>query len=127
MMETLYTAMLPAQDCGDGRTHTALPPRRIGPGPCASLWTTLTLLTLITPGISYGQNGPLPTGYDDHQNMMEQLGIKRLRPGPNPNDQSTFDEARANPYKDSMPDVLRMKDGTKVAQASQWPARRAEI
>lgn len=65
--------------------------------------------------------------YDDHQNMMDQLGVKTLRHGPNPNDQSTFDEAKANPYKDSMPDVLTMKDGTKVTRPDQWPKRRAEI
>ena len=65
--------------------------------------------------------------YDDHQNMMDQLGIKQLRPGANPNNQSAFDEATANPYKDSMPDVLTMKDGTKVTGAAQWPKRRAEI
>src|SRR6266849_9898081 len=57
-----------------------------------------------------------PDRFDDHQNMMDQLGIKALRRGPNPNDQSTFDEASANPYKDSMPVVLRMKDGTKVTK-----------
>ncbi|MBV9848947.1 MAG: hypothetical protein JO250_04585 [Armatimonadetes bacterium] len=77
------------------------------------------------PGLPQGQ---LPSaGFDDHQNMMDQLGVKALRPGPNPNDQSTFDEATANPYKDSMPDVLRMKDGTRVTKAKQWPKRRAEI
>ncbi|MBN2181486.1 MAG: hypothetical protein JW715_06200 [Sedimentisphaerales bacterium] len=65
--------------------------------------------------------------YDDHQNMMNQLGIRQLRPGANPNNQSTFDEATANPYKDSMPDVLTMKDGTKVTSPAQWPKRRAEI
>lgn len=65
--------------------------------------------------------------FDDHQNMMDQLGVKALRRGPNPNDQSTFDEAKSNLYKDSMPDVLRMKDGKKVNRASQWPKRRAEI
>jgi hypothetical protein len=65
--------------------------------------------------------------FDDHQNMMDQLGIKALRPGANPNDQSKFDEGNANPYANSMPDVLRMKDGTKVTTAAQWPPRRAEI
>src|SRR5438309_4139890 len=68
-----------------------------------------------------------PDRFDDHQNMMDQLGIKALRRGPNPNDQSTFDEASANPYKDTMPDVLRMKDGTRATRARQWPRRRAEI
>ncbi len=65
--------------------------------------------------------------FDDHRNMMEQLGVKTLRRGADPNNQSTFDEATANPYKDSMPDVLKMKDGTPVTRADQWPARRAEI
>ncbi len=65
--------------------------------------------------------------FDDHQNMMDQLGIKALRRGANPNDQSTFDEATANPYKDTLPDVLRMKDGTRVTRVTQWPKRRAEI
>ena len=68
-----------------------------------------------------------PGAFDDHQNMMDQLGVVKLRPGPDPNNQTTFDEANANPYTNSMPDVLKMKDGTAVTQASQWPARRAEI
>jgi cephalosporin-C deacetylase-like acetyl esterase/lysophospholipase L1-like esterase len=65
--------------------------------------------------------------YDDHQNMMDQLGIKSLRRGPDPNNQATFDEATANPYKDSMPDVLKMKNGKRVTRLDQWPRRRAEI
>ena len=65
--------------------------------------------------------------FDDHQNMMDQLGVKSLRPGPNPRKQDTFDEATANPYKESMPDVLTMNDGTRVTRADQWPKRRAEI
>ena len=74
-------------------------------------------------GTSSAQTQP----FDDHQNMMDQLGVRAIRPGPNPNDQTTFDEAKANPYADSMPDVLKMKDGTKVTVAGQWPGRRAEI
>jgi hypothetical protein len=67
------------------------------------------------------------SAFDDHQNMMDQLGVKTILAGPNPNDQSTFNEANANPYKDTMPDVLKMNDGTPVTTAAQWPARRAEI
>jgi hypothetical protein len=74
-----------------------------------------------------GHAAVAPAAFDDHQNMMEQLGLKALRRGPNPNDQSTFSEATANPYKDTLPDVLRMKDGTRVTRAAQWPRRRAEI
>ncbi len=59
--------------------------------------------------------------------MMKQLGLRQIRPGPNPNDQSTFDESVANPYKDSMPAVLKMNDGTEVKTPAQWAKRRREI
>lgn len=87
----------------------------------------IALTGLLLPGTGYAQNTLPTTNYDDHQNMMDQLGIKALRRGPDPNSQTTFDEATANPYKESMPDVLQMKDGTKVTRAKQWPKRRAEI
>jgi len=42
------------------------------------------------------------TAAQDHQNIMDQLGIKRLRPGPSGNektpDHANYDEAVANPY-----------------------------
>jgi len=82
------------------------------------------LLLLLTVSAS-GQ--PASGPFNDHQNMMEQLGVKTLRPGPNPNQQATFDESVANPYTNSLPDALTMKDGTKVVRPDQWPARRAEI
>jgi lysophospholipase L1-like esterase len=91
------------------------------------LGAILVLAILLAPGGARGQNLPPRGRYDDHQNMMDQLGIKAIRRGPDPNNQSTFDEARANPYTDSMPDVLMLKDGTKVTRAKQWPKRRAEI
>jgi hypothetical protein len=71
----------------------------------------------------------VPAGYDDHQNMMDQLGIKALRPGKNGNDQKGkgFDEATANDWMPTMPDVLTMKNGAKVRTREQWPKRRAEI
>jgi hypothetical protein len=65
--------------------------------------------------------------FNHHQNMMDQLGIRAIRRGANPNRPETFDQANANRYLDSMPDVLKMKDGTRVTRADQWPARRAEI
>lgn len=70
---------------------------------------------------------PTVASFDDHQNMMDQLGVKKLRRGADPNNQDTFDEAKANPYAQTMPEVLTMKDGTKVTRPEQWPARRAEI
>src|ERR1051325_11268762 len=63
-----------------------------------------------------GRGGPPPAwveaGYDDHQNMMNQLGIKALRPGKSGNNQNGpgFDEATANDWMSSMPDALTTKD-----------------
>jgi (4-O-methyl)-D-glucuronate---lignin esterase len=65
------------------------------------------------------------TGDGDHKNMMDQLGIKALRPGADPKNPNTFDEANANRYP--LPELLRMKNGTRVTSAKQWRARRAEI
>ncbi len=67
----------------------------------------------------------------DHQNMMDQLGIKALRPGPSgdeaaPN-HANYDESTANPYP-QLPDPLVMNDGEKVTTAKQWwEQRRPEI
>jgi len=85
----------------------------------------IVALCLATTGIVRAQGNAAP--FNDHQNMLDQLGIKKLRRGADPNNQDTFDEALANPYTNSMPDVLTMKDGTKVTRPEQWPARRAEI
>ena len=44
------------------------------------------------------------TAEQDHQNMMDQLGIKALRPGPSGNEKepnhANYDEAKANAYGD---------------------------
>jgi hypothetical protein len=68
-----------------------------------------------------------PASYDDYQNMLDQLGIKKMRKGRDSKVKDTSDEATANPYKDTMPDLMTFKDGTKVKTADQWPKRRAEI
>jgi hypothetical protein len=67
------------------------------------------------------------TAEQDHQNMMDQLGIKALRPGfsgdesaPN---HANFDEAKANPFPD-VPDPLVMNDGEKVTTAKMWWEKR---
>lgn len=67
----------------------------------------------------------------DHQNMMEQLGIKSLRPGPNGNESApnhaNYDESKANPYPE-LPDVLTLKNGKKVTTPELWwNKRRPEI
>ena len=71
------------------------------------------------------------TAEQDHQNMMDQLGIKALRPGPsgketNPN-HANYDEAKAHTYGD-LPDALTLKSGQKVTSPEQWwGQRRPEI
>ncbi|MEO8563209.1 MAG: GDSL-type esterase/lipase family protein [bacterium] len=70
------------------------------------------------------------TAADDHRQMMEQLGITALRPGPSGNEQApnhaNYDEAKANPFL-SLPDVLTLRSGRKVTSARLWQQRRAEI
>ncbi len=71
------------------------------------------------------------TAAEDHQNMMDQLGIKALRPGPSGNESApnhaNYDESKANPFPD-LPDVLTLKNGKKVATAEiWWKQRRPEI
>jgi hypothetical protein len=71
------------------------------------------------------------TAAQDHKNMMEQLGITKLRPGPSgragaPNS-ANYDPEKANPYPD-LPDPLTLKSGQKVTTAEQWwQQRRPEI
>ena len=71
------------------------------------------------------------TAQQDHQNMKEQLGITRLRPGPsgqaNATNAANYDVTKANPYPD-LPDVLILKNGQKVRNAEMWwKQRRPEI
>src|SRR6202035_4244614 len=67
------------------------------------------------------------TADQDHQNMMDQLGIKALRPGPSGNEKApnhaNYDESKANPFPD-IPDPLTMKNGQKVATAKMWTDQR---
>ena len=83
----------------------------------------------------FGQGGGIDTRTwttaDDHRNMMEQLGIKALRPGPSGNESApnhaNYDESKANPYPD-LPDVLMLKNGKKVmSKGMWWNQRRPEI
>ena len=70
------------------------------------------------------------TAAEDHRQMMEQLGITALRPGPSGNEQdanhANYDETKANPFP-KLPDVLTLANGRKVVTAQQWTRRRAEI
>jgi hypothetical protein len=69
----------------------------------------------------------VPADYNDYRNMLDQLGIKKMRKGRDGRGKDTSLEATANPYKESMPDLMRFHDGGHVESADQWPKRRAEI
>ena len=71
------------------------------------------------------------TADQDHQNMMDQLGIKALRPGPSGNEKApnhaNYDETKANPFP-NLPDALTLNNGQKVTTAKMWwEERRPEI
>src|SRR5215472_11841923 len=95
----------------------------------------LVFLFGIPCGIVNAQNPAPPpdkfTADQDHQNMMDQLGIKALRPGPSGNENApnhaNYDESKANPFPD-LPDALKLKNGQRVTSAEQWwQQRRPEI
>ena len=71
------------------------------------------------------------TAEQDHQNMMDQLGIKSLRAGPSgdetkPN-HANYDESKANPFP-NLPDALTLRSGKRVTTAEMWwKQRRQEI
>jgi hypothetical protein len=63
--------------------------------------------------------------------MMDQLGIKAMRPGPSGNekapDHANYDESKANPFP-NLPDALRLNDGSMVTTAKEWwDQRRPQI
>src|ERR1017187_6734940 len=71
------------------------------------------------------------TTQQDHQNMKDQLGIIRLRPGPSGQPSATnsanYDPAKANPFPD-LPELLTLKNGQQVTTAEMWwNQRRPEI
>jgi hypothetical protein len=71
------------------------------------------------------------TAEQDHQNMMDQLGIKALRPGPSGDEKApnhaNYDESKANPFP-NLPDALTLNNGHKVTTAEMWwKQRRPEI
>jgi hypothetical protein len=67
------------------------------------------------------------TTREDHQNMLRQLGITKLRPGPSGDESApnhaNYDESLANPYP-KLPDVLRLNSGERVETAEMWWSRR---
>jgi hypothetical protein len=81
------------------------------------------------PGNGGGRGAQAPGGYDDHQNMMDQLKITALRPGKSGQNQTGkgFELENANEMMPTLPDLMTLKNGTKVTTTEQWTRRRAEI
>ncbi|MBP7641780.1 MAG: acetylxylan esterase [Saprospiraceae bacterium] len=80
------------------------------------------------------QKYPTPVTFNneqDHKNMMDQLGIKVLRPGPSGNESApnaaNYKEELANPCP-QLPDLLMTKKGKKISTAADWwSMKRPEI
>lgn len=95
---------------------------------------------LLVVSFSFTLSPPLPaaetkgtnwTAAQDHKHMLEQLGIKRLRPGPSgragATNSANYDPAKANPFPD-YPELLTLKNGQPVTSAETWwKKRRPEI
>ena len=103
--------------------------------PIIALFCLVLISFLVTPRFVAAQSAAPPpvtfTSEQDHQNMMEQLGIKALRPGPSGNENApnhaNYDESKADPYP-NIPDPLAMNDGRKVTSPEMWwKERRPEL
>jgi hypothetical protein len=88
----------------------------------ASALCGVAAIMIVSPALTLrgqraGDATPEPktwTVAEDHQHMMAQLGIRRLRPGPSGNESApnhaNYDEATANPFPD-LPEVLTLENG----------------
>jgi len=102
------------------------------------------LLFLLAAGLSHAamtqdsktdsSSYPSPVSFtakQDQENMMQQLGIKALRPGPSGSESApnhaNYDESLANPCP-QLPDPLTTKAGKKITTPDMWwKQRRPEI
>ena len=97
------------------------------------MFTRLSFVLLLAFALASAsaQNAPVTfTAQQDQENMMQQLGIKSLRPGPSGDERApnhaNYDESKANPFP-NIPDALTFNNGQKVTTPEQWQKRRAEI
>jgi hypothetical protein len=99
-------------------------------GRCLAL-LSLCAIIATAPAISQQDGTTALTAEQDHRNMLDQLGILKLRPGPSGNNNApnpaNYDPAKANPYPD-WPELLTLNNGRKVTTAEGWwKQRRPEI
>src|ERR1044072_8327690 len=98
--------------------------------PIAPRVSRFLLLILFWNSFGFAAENPSPTPGStnwtaavDHRNMMEQLGIKKLRPGPSgrkgATNEANYDVAKANPFP-NLPDALTLKNGQKVPTPEMW-------
>jgi len=91
----------------------------------------LQLLCLLLPCLAApaaAQQFPSPAAAEqDHRNMMDQLGIRSLRPGPSGNESApnhaNYDTSLATPFT-ALPDPLTLDDGRPVTTPARWRERR---
>lgn len=91
----------------------------------------LAVCLALLPGSSVFSQVAAPaapwTTEEDHRDMMRQLGIRALRPGPSGNEKApnaaNYDDSKANPFP-NYPEVLKLKNGQPVKDAETWWKRR---
>jgi hypothetical protein len=86
-------------------------------------WASVLLLSLGLYQMGWGQESGSKTAVvfttqQDHQHMLQQLGITKLRPGRSSDEKSpnvaNYDESLANPWP-ILPEVLRAASGELVS------------
>ena len=100
----------------------------------ACLCTGFWLASSLAGSALLAQSAPPPVSFtadQDQRNMMGQLGIKALRPGPSGDEKApnhaNYDESKANPFPE-LRDPLTLNDGRKVTTAEMWwKQRRPEL
>ena len=91
----------------------------------------LTWAACLISAVSFAQEPVTFTAQQDHQNMLDQLGIKSIRRGFDAEQSSpyaaNYDESKAYQFP-VIPELMTTKSGKKVKTAKQWwEVRRPEI
>jgi lysophospholipase L1-like esterase len=92
-----------------------------------TLLSLTAFLSLAGPALAQPNPAQAAATAEDHRDMMRQLGIRALRPGPSGNENSpnraNYDESTANPFP-NYPENLRLKNGDTVTTPEMWWKRR---
>lgn len=90
--------------------------------------TSMVLMTTVAANAAWAADGTTMTAEQDHQLMMDTLGIRRLRHGvvndvKAPQNPVNYEESKANPYP-LWPDPLVAENGSQITTAQQWRSQR---